>query len=82
MENLFWNLSIEPGRTFDLKGISGRKVKQAAGGSSKDKGPASDETSKDVSKDKGERRRVKPTAVKSIVTAAPKPLFDGEWIEG
>lgn len=86
MENLFWNLSIEPGRTFDLKGISGRKVKQPAGGSSKEKYKSSqpDEPSKESpsSKDRGERRRVKPTAVKSMVSASHKPLYDGEWIEG
>lgn len=80
MENLFWDLNVAPGRTFDLKGIAGRKVKQPKGGGTKDGGK---DESTESEQPTGERRRVKAPASRS---AAPmtvqKPLYDNEWIEG
>ncbi|KIO23123.1 hypothetical protein M407DRAFT_27362 [Tulasnella calospora MUT 4182] len=82
MENLFWNLNVAPGRTFDLKGIAGRKVKRPKAGGAKDKG-SKDEVSSDVERPTGERRRVKAPASRSVTPlAVQKPLYDNEWIEG
>ncbi|KAG8935294.1 hypothetical protein FRC01_003045 [Tulasnella sp. 417] len=82
MENLFWNLNVAPGRTFDLKGIAGRKVKRPKAGGPKDKG-SKDEASSDAEKTAGERRRVKAPASRSVAPmAVQKPLYDNEWIEG
>ncbi|KAG8942343.1 hypothetical protein FRC04_003795 [Tulasnella sp. 424] len=82
MENLFWNLNVAPGRTFDLKGIAGRKVKQAKAGGAKDK-KSKDDASSETERPKGERRRVKAPVGRSVAPmAVQKPLYDNEWIEG
>lgn len=76
MENLFWGLNIEAGRTFDLKGIAGRKVRK------KDPVAKDAEDEGNDAHPKGERRRVKPFAEKRLAPATHKPLFDNEWLEG
>lgn len=82
MENLFWNLNVAPGRTFDLKGIAGRKVKQAKAGGVKDK-KSKDDASSETERPTGERRRVKAPVGRSVAPmAVQKPLYDNEWIEG
>lgn len=88
MENLFCNFKIAPGRTFDLKGIAGRKVKPAAAAAAGSVAAADEkdkererEGSKDKDKDGG-RRRNRVVSAKPAATAVQKPLFDGEWIEG
>lgn len=85
MENLFWNFKISPGRTFDLKGIAGRKVKPVVLPSSSS---ASSNKAKTGDAEKKESNPVKEVAgrrgkaAKPAATAVQKPLFDGEWIEG
>ncbi|KAG9033163.1 hypothetical protein FRB95_000505 [Tulasnella sp. JGI-2019a] len=86
MENLFCNFNIAPGRTFDLKGIAGRKVKPAATTAvaapvAKENGVEDKGKEREGPKDVG-RRRTRAAVSKPAATAVQKPLFDGEWIEG
>ncbi|KAG9019242.1 hypothetical protein FRB90_004804 [Tulasnella sp. 427] len=82
MENLFWNLNVAPGRTFDLKGIAGRKVKRPKAAAHHEK-KSKEDTSSETEKPQGERRRVKAPASRSAAPmAVQKPLYDSEWIEG
>ncbi|KAG8875784.1 hypothetical protein FRB97_004724 [Tulasnella sp. 331] len=86
MENLFCNFKIAPGRTFDLKGIAGRKVKSAANAipasASTNKVKDSIVDEKDKEREGHGRRRTRAVLAKPAATAVQKPLFDGEWIEG
>ncbi|KAG8928068.1 hypothetical protein FRC02_007401 [Tulasnella sp. 418] len=76
MENLFYGFKIEPGRTFDLKGIAGRKVKPVPPPGVKEKEAKAEGSGAEDGK-RRKKNRARPAA-----TAVQRPLFDGEWIEG